>query len=105
MTVQLPPSKPVAKSGLSLYLLRGNYEQSQVRVGRLIPDLTDQSPDYAAATILSFGLGYERVFYRVREEGLTYGATMMLNVGEERSGLRGFGSCRGDATVPLLRAI
>ncbi len=88
-----------------VYLLRGEYEQSQVRLGRLIPDLTDASPDYAAATILSFGLGYERVFYRVREEGLTYGAAVMLNVGDERSSLRGFGSCRPDATLPLLRAM
>jgi zinc protease len=99
----LAPWTPQTEPGV--YVLRGDYEQSQVRLGRLISDLTDTSPDYAASTILSFGLGYERVFYRVRAEGLTYGAAVRLGVGDEYSTLRGFGSCRGDATVPLLRAM
>jgi zinc protease len=88
-----------------VYLLRGDYAQSQVRLARLIPDLTDDSPELAAAQILSYGLGYERVFYRTREEGLSYGTAVMLNVGQERSQLRGFGSGRGEATLPLLRAM
>lgn len=95
----IPASQP------GVYLLRGDYAQSQVRIGRIIPDLTDRSPDYPAALILSFGLGYERVFYRVRNEGLSYGAAVMLRTAEERSTLRGFGSCRGDATLPLIRAM
>jgi predicted Zn-dependent peptidase len=88
-----------------VYLLRGDYEQSQVRLGRVIRDLDDDSPDYAVAQILSYALGWTRVFYRVRAEGLSYGAGVMLNVGEKVSTLQGLGSGRGDATIPLLRAM
>jgi zinc protease len=105
-----PYSPPTAEPWIpdpqpGVYLLRGDYEQSHVRLGRLIPDLTDDSPEYAAAEILSFALGYERIFYRTREEGLSYGTSVMLWVGEERSLLSGFGSGRGEATVPLLRVM
>lgn len=88
-----------------VYLLRGDYAQSQVRISRLIPGLTDRSPDLAACRLLSFALGYERVFYRTREEGLSYGTYVALGVGDETSQLRGGGSGRGDATLPLLRAM
>jgi zinc protease len=88
-----------------VYLLRGDYEQSQVRLGRVIRELTDDSPDCAVAEILSYALGYMRVFYRVRTEGISYGAGVMINVGEDYSTLSGFGSGRGDATLPLLRAM
>jgi zinc protease len=97
------PWTPAPQPGV--YLLRGDYAQSQVRVGRLVPDLTDDSPDRAAASILSFALGYERVFYRTREEGLSYGTYLMLGVDPERATLTGGGSGRGDATLPLLRAM
>ena len=93
-----------ARPEAGVYLLRGDYEQSQIRAARLV-DLTDESPDYAPANLLSSVLGYQRVFYRTREEGLSYGTFMSLNVGPERTLIRGAGSGRGDATLPLLRAI
>lgn len=88
-----------------VYLLRGDYEQSQIRLGRVIRDLNDDSPDRAVAEILSYALGYMRVFYRVRAEGLSYGAAVMIRVGENYSTFSGFGSGRGEATLPLLRAM
>jgi len=88
-----------------LYVLRGDYGQSQVRVGRIVEGLTDDSPEFAASQILSYALGYGRIFYRTREEGLTYGSAITLSVGPERATLNGGGPCRGDATVPLLRAM
>ena len=97
------PWEPQPQPGV--YLLRGDYAQSQVRLGRIIPELTDDSPDLAAASLLSWGLGYQRIFYRTREEGLTYGTALLLDVGRERTLFQGSGSCRGDATVPLLRAV
>jgi zinc protease len=88
-----------------VYLLRGDYEQSQVCMGRIIRDLNDDSPDYPHVQILSYALGFGRVFYRVRNEGLSYGAGVMFNVGDQSSIFRGFGSGRGDATVPILEAM
>lgn len=88
-----------------VYLLRGDYAQSQVRIVRMVPGLTDRSPDLAACRLLSFALGYERVFYRTREEGLSYGTYVTLSVGDEFSQLRGGGSGRSEATLPLLRAM
>jgi zinc protease len=87
-----------------LYLLRGDYEQSQVGLSGIFPDLNSNSPDAPAAEILSFGFGYGRVFYRTRAEGLSYGAAIMLQVGEDETEIRGFGGCRGEATGKLLRA-
>lgn len=94
----------IARPEPGVYLLRGDYEQSQIRAARIV-DLTDESPDLAPANLLSSVLGYQRVFYRTREEGLSYGTFMSLNVGPERTLIRGAGSGRGDATLPLLRAI
>jgi len=88
-----------------VYLLRGDYAQSQVRIARMVPGLTESSPDLAACRLLSFALGYERVFYRTREEGLSYGTYVALSVGDEYSQLRGGGSGRSEATLPLLRAM
>ncbi len=86
-----------------VYFLPGDYEQSQVRIGRALWGLNDDSPDAPSASILSFAFGYGRVFYRVRSDGLSYGATIMLRTGEDRSTIDGFGSCRGEVTVKLLR--
>lgn len=99
----MEPWTPHPQPGV--YLLRGDYAQSQIRLGRMVPDLIQDSPDYPAAEILGYALGYGRVFYRTREEGLTYGSAVMLSVGEELTELYGFGSCRGDATIPLVRAM
>jgi zinc protease len=88
-----------------VYLLRGDYEQSQVCFGRIIRELNDDSPDYAAVQILSYALGNSRVFYRVREEGLSYGAQVWTDVGRDFTTLQGFGSGRGAATVALARAL
>jgi zinc protease len=94
----------IASPEPGVYLLRGDYAQSQIRAARIV-DLTDTSPDYAPANLLSSVLGYQRVFYRTREEGLSYGTYVSLNVGPERTLIRGGGSGRGDATLPLLRAV
>ncbi len=102
---EAPVMEPwVAKPEPGVYLLRGDYEQSQIRAARIV-DLTDASPDLAAANLLSSVLGYQRIFYRTREEGLSYGTFLSLNVGLERTLIRAAGSGRGEATLPLLRAI
>jgi predicted Zn-dependent peptidase len=102
---QPPMMEPwVARPEPGVYLLRGDYEQSQIRAARIV-DLTDESPDLAPANLLSSVLGYQRVFYRTREEGLSYGTYVSLNIGPERTLVRGAGSGRGDATLPLLRAV
>ncbi len=99
-----PVAEPrVARPQPGVYFLPGEYEQSQVRVFRLVPGLTEDSPDAPASAILSFALGYGRVYYRTRGEGLSYASALMLNAGEDRSTLMGFGSCRGEVTVRLLR--
>ncbi len=88
-----------------VYLLRSDDQQSQVRIGRIVRGLTQISPDYAAARIFDFALGYGRIFYRSRGEGLSYGATVMLTAGDEKSELHGFGSTRAETTAELLRAM
>lgn len=88
-----------------VYLLSGDYEQSQIRIGRIIRGLSWSSADYPGASILSFAFGYGRVFYRARAEGLSYGATIMLRPGEDFTTETGFGSCRGEVTLKLLHAM
>jgi zinc protease len=88
-----------------VYLLPGDYEQSQVRILRWMPGITISSAEYPAAEILGFAFGYGRVFYRTREEGLSYGTAVMMELGDDYSDVWGFGSCRGDATVKLLRSM
>ncbi len=102
-----PPSQaewtPHPRPGV--YVLTGDYEQSQVRIGRLIPHLTRTSPDYPISRILDFALGWGRVFYRSRAEGISYGAAVRVEAGEERATLNGFGSTGAGTTVDLLRLL
>jgi len=88
-----------------VYLLPGDYSQSQIRTGRIEGRLTDTSPDYPAALLANFAFGFGRVFYRTREEGLSYGTAVLLYTNAERSVVAGWGSGRAEATVPLLRAV
>jgi zinc protease len=97
------PWPPYPQPGV--YFLRGEYEQNQVRIGRLYSGITNRSAEYPASMILSFAFGYGRVYYRTREEGLSYSTGVVFRVGEENASLFGRGSCRPDATGRLLRVI
>lgn len=88
-----------------VYLLPGDYAQSHIRMGRTVFDLDRDSPDYAAARIHNYAVGYGRVFFRTRQAGLSYGCGILLNVGNERSSLKTLGSTRPETTVELLQAV
>jgi zinc protease len=91
---------PVAAAP-GLYLLPGSWEQSHVEIGRHVPGLGRRSPDHAAAQILDFAVGYGRIFYRSRSEGLSYGASMFLDADDDDALLEAFGSCRPEATADM----
>jgi len=91
-----------AHSQPGVYLLPGDWAQSHVRVGRRLPELTMMSPDYPAAKIQNYALGYGRVFMRTRGKGLSYGTAVFLSVGNESSTVKLFGNCRAEATLQLL---
>jgi len=95
---------PVVSSP-GVYYLPGDYDQSHIRVGRVIPGLDRTSPEYPAARILGFGLGYERVFYRSRMEGLSYGTGITFSIGEDVSYWYGFGSGRSEVTAELVSLV
>ncbi len=88
-----------------VYILPGEYAQSQIRVGRKVMDLDLQSADYAAATIQNYAVGFGRIFFHTRQEGLSYGCGLILDVGDEHSTLRTLGSCRPEVTVQLIEAV
>jgi zinc protease len=85
-----------------VYYLAGDYEQSHIRMGRLIPGLTEDSPEYPYVQLLGVGLGWGRVFYRSRAEGLSYGAGVDVSAGLDLGEWSGFGSGRGEVTGELL---
>jgi len=95
--------EPIPEPGV--YLLPGDYAQSQVRVGRSISDLNLSSGDYAAARIQNYAVGFGRVFFRTRQAGLSYGCGILLDVGNERSTLKTLGSTRPETTVELIEAV
>ncbi|MBN1826494.1 MAG: insulinase family protein [Candidatus Eisenbacteria bacterium] len=90
-------------SSPGLFLLPGEHAQSHIRIGRIVPGLRLDSPDYPATQILDFALGFGRMYYRSRSEGISYGAAVMLSVDDEKAVLNGFGSCRNDAADDMIR--
>jgi predicted Zn-dependent peptidase len=70
-------------------------------IGHHVPGLSQLSADYAGSRILDFAVGYGRIFYRSREEGLSYGASMFFDIGADEALLRAFGSCRPEATTDM----
>ncbi len=85
-----------------VYILPGEYAQSQIRVGRKVFNLNRRSPDYAAARIQNYAVGYGRVYFRARQEGLSYGFALLLSVNDEDATLGTLGSSRPEVTVPLI---
>ena len=88
-----------------VYLLPGDYEQSQVRIGHVVEGLTEVSPEEPLADLLDVGLGWGRVFYRARREGLSYGTATRMETGELRAKLYGFGGTQNPKTTQLLQLI
>lgn len=93
---------PVARSGV--YLLPGDFDQCNVRMGRIVPGLTRLSPDYPVARIFEYAFGFLRVFYRTRGDGLSYGTATRLAVGEDRALFWLFGSTGREKVVDLIEA-
>jgi zinc protease len=102
-----PPEKPerVPMPEPGVYVLPGDYAQSQIRMGRRVSNLTELDPELASARLQNFALGYGRVYYRTRQEGLSYGCGVLLSVGNEGSGLKALGSCRPEVTLQLLQTV
>lgn len=88
-----------------VFLVPEESAQSHVHVGHRVSGLDKLSADYAASQIWDFAVGYGRVFYRSREEGLSYGATVYLGVGSDDAYLDGMGSCRPEVTGALARVL
>lgn len=88
-----------------VYLLPGDYKQCHVRMGVGWPNLTDLSPDYPEVRLLDFGFGYQRVYYRTRSEGLSYGTTTRLTATPDRGKFWAFGSTRPEKVSALIGAI
>jgi zinc protease len=98
-----PPSPDLwtAQPEPGVYVVPGDFEQSHLAIGYHIPELSKLSADYAGARILDFAVGYGRIFYRSRQEGLSYGSSLFLHVGADDALLEAVGSCRPEATVDL----
>ncbi|MFH1842868.1 MAG: pitrilysin family protein [bacterium] len=94
-----PQSRP------GVYLVPAEFEQSQIRIGYLVPEMTTVSPDYPAVRILEFALGYGRVFYRTRGDGLSYGTGTLFEVGEDFSRFYGTGSTGHEKVDDLIAAV
>jgi predicted Zn-dependent peptidase len=95
--------RPAPSPGV--YLLPGDYEQSQIQVGRIDRRLTLASPDYPASRVTDFAFGWGRVFYETRERGLSYGTGVFLKTDDEKSLVWGMGSGRAEVTAELLGVI
>ncbi|MBC8426645.1 insulinase family protein [bacterium] len=103
-----PPLTPHAwerETRPGVYVLPGDFDQCHVRAGRTAAGLTELSDDYPEAQLLDFGLGYLRIFYRTRSEGLSYGTTTRLVANADRGEFYVMGSTRPDKLVDLLRAV
>jgi predicted Zn-dependent peptidase len=88
-----------------VYVLPGEYEQCHLRMGRGLPELSDLSDDYPESLLLDFGIGYLRVFYRTRSEGLSYGTGTRLTADADRGEFYVQGSTRSERAVELVRAV
>ncbi len=88
-----------------VYLLPGDFEQCHIRLGVGWPELTDLSPDYPEVKLLDFGFGYQRIFYRTRSEGLSYGTSTRLTATVDRGKFWAFGSTRPEKVAALFAAV
>lgn len=88
-----------------VYVLPGDFDQCNVRAGRSTVGLTELADDYPEAQLLDFGLGYLRIFYRTRGEGLSYGTTTRLVANADRGEFYVMGGTRPDKVVDLLRVV
>ncbi len=100
--VLIPPER---KPQPGVYVLPGDFEQCHVRIGRSLPGLTEMSDEYPAVKLLDFGVGYIRVFYRTRKEGLSYGTGSRLFADHFQGTMMAQGSTRPSKVLDLLRAI
>ncbi len=104
--VELPEIlPPVRRARPGVYLLPGDFEQCRIRIGRNLPGLTDTADDYPAVMIEDFGVGYMRVFYRTRQDGLSYGTGSRLIAGPFEGSCTASGSTRPEKVVELVRAV
>ncbi len=104
----VPPLTPHAwarETRPGVYLLHGDFGQCHVRAGRSVAGLTELADDWPEVQLLDFGLGYLRVFYRTRGEGLSYGTATRLVANADRAEFYAFGSTRPDKVVDLLTVV
>ncbi len=105
---EAPPLAPYAWERVTrpgVYLLPGDFGQCHVRAGRSIAGLTEVIDDYPDANLIDFALGYLRVYYRTRSEGLSYGTSTRLVADADRGEFYVQGSTRTDKVVDLLRVV
>jgi zinc protease len=95
--------KPAPSPGV--YLLPGDYAQSQICVGRIDSRLALGSADYPVSKVTDFAFGWGRIYYRSREKGLSYGTAVFIRTDDEKSSVLGFGSGRAEVTGELVRVI
>ncbi len=101
-TPELQPHARQTVSTPGVFWLPMDLQQCHVRIGRLVDDLTMTSPEYPHAHLLSYGLGFLRVYYTTRERGLSYGAATILDIGMSGATFSGFGSTSCGNLGPLL---
>ncbi len=88
-----------------VFVLPGDFKQCHIRIGRNLPGLTDRSPDFAAVKIADFGVGFLRVYYRTRLDGLSYGTGSRLLADRFQGTCMALGSTRPEKVVALLDAV
>ncbi len=88
-----------------LYLLPGDFEQCHLRMGSDLPDLTDLSADFPEVKLLDFGVGYLRVYYRTRSEGLSYGTGTRFIAGMDRGKFYAMGSSKPEKIIQLISSV
>ncbi|MEZ4388023.1 MAG: insulinase family protein [Candidatus Krumholzibacteriia bacterium] len=94
------PVEPEPESGV--FWLPQDLEQCHVRMGRFLPGLATTSPEYARAMLVSFGVGYSRVYYATRTAGLSYGSLTRLVIGRDRTYLEFLGATSAETLGELV---
>lgn len=88
-----------------VYWLPGDFQQCHIRMGRFLDDLTTTSPLYPHGNLVSFGVGYMRVYYATRQAGLSYGTATRIDIGRDRTRVLAFGSTAAENVVELLEMV
>lgn len=101
--LEVRPWSPRPTPGV--YWLPGDHQQCHLRMGRVIADLTMESPDYPHARLLGFTVGYLRVYYATRQAGLSYGTVTRLQVLRNRATFDAFGSTAAGNLTRLVGMI